>query len=270
MKGPKTILLSIAVCIPMHGSLYAYTQTEVEFISRYSVDPALKNILDQHAYEIEDKLDKLAHRGLKEHATWQFDWLPGYYVKYNLSRIRGMERIKRCIEENNLDLLGVPDKRIYHVKGRPEILDNRNYVVVIKAIETDPAFQVLSLRHVQQLATLMRKSTYISMTATNYIRTHNNKLIIIDTESTFDKKLLLSKGFMRLISAFHDINKDYTQEALEFVLNQMAYMLATRRRPERNNLYKEIMRHLRRPKEAQWNYIEFFEKSYKQALSVRR
>ena len=233
--------------------------TEEEFIAKYAVDPEIAEILDKNVIAIEDHLNRIKRNHITEHETWTFPWLPGYIVKFNLARIYGMERMRRCIEKNNLDLLGLPDKRIYHVKGRPTKLSNFNYVVVVKLVEKDPNAQPMTTRHVEQLIRLMKDTGYVSTTSANYIRTYNGKLIIIDTESTYDLSLLVSKGFMRLISPRHNIAKDYTQEALEFLIIQMVAEMRKNKKRARKSLQKEIEGHLRKGPRS-LNYPAFFRK----------
>lgn len=193
------------------------------FIQKYEVDPELKNLLDEHHQDIVAHLKYFAKHGLPKSPTvWQFKWLPGYYVKYNLARIDGMERIKKAIKDHNLDLLDVPEKRIYHVKGRPREVSNMNYVVIVKKIERDHHAQPMSKRHAEQMIKLIKESEYVSMSANNYIRTYNGKIVVIDTESTFDKNKFLSRGLMRLISEPHVISKDYTADALKLILAHLA------------------------------------------------
>ncbi len=140
-----------------------------DFIEKHSVEPALQEILDDHADEIYKCLKKI-HHGSKNHGVWKFKWLPGHYVKYGLARIRGMEKMKKCIKEHDLDLLTVPDKKIYHIKGRPQELSNDNYAVIIKGVDRTPDPEPLTLEQVKQLCTIIHETKYISMTSSNFIR----------------------------------------------------------------------------------------------------
>lgn len=237
----------------------ANSQSELDFIARYQVDPATAHILDAHAEDILAHLHRIQKHNITEHETWTFRWLPGYIVKFNLERIHGMEKMRRCIVKHNLDLLTLPDKRIYHVKGRPTLLNNMNYVVVIKMIETDPNRQPMTPRHIEQLIVLMEETGYISTTATNYIRTYHGKLAMIDTESTFDKSKLLSKGYMRLISAYHKVKKDYTKEALQYLLTRMAVEFLRYSKSDYKAIYTEIKDQLKKASITDWDPSEFFD-----------
>lgn len=258
MKLRMQVLSLILVLFTSHYS-FANSQFELDFIARYQVDPAIAGILDAHAEDILAHLHRIQKHHITEHETWTFRWLPGYIVKFNLNRIHGMEKMRRCIVKHNLDLLTLPDKRIYHVKGRPAALNNMNYVVVAKMIETDPDRQPMTPRHIDQLITLMEETGYISTTATNYIRTYNGKLAMIDTESTYDKSKLLSKGYMRLISAYHKVKKDYTKEALQYLLTRMAAEFLRYNKSDYKTIYAEIKDQLKKAAITDWNPIEFFD-----------
>ena len=263
MKVTMLFLVS-ALIVGGCQTIKALSQADREFIDKYRVDPEIEAILDAHAQEIAKKLSKIARSGRQEHHTWVFDWLPGYHVKFNLARIHGMERMQRCIEKFNLDLLGVPDKRIYHVKGRPLVLNNMNYVVVVKHIPTDPQAKPLTLRHVQQLTTLMKETEYVDTTCTNCVRAYNDKIIMIDTESEFDRKKLLSRGYMRLIYTLRGYDRDYTKEALQYILGQMALLLTRYHGEERKQLHNEILSRLNR-KPSSWDCVRYFEEQLQKA-----
>ncbi len=188
------------------------------YLSTYAVDPEIKAILDEHRKIIDKKVKKIHGKKLS-HAlgVWQFDWLPGYYIKYGAERIKGMHRIKKCIKNYNLDLVSVPDKRLYHIPGRPEEFNDRNYVIVVKAVEKEP--QPLTVEQVKQLCTIIKKTGYMDMTDTNYRRAPDGKLYIIDTEG-FNKSRII-KGFLRMIGTKHDLNTDYTPEALKYLFAEI-------------------------------------------------
>ena len=136
--------------------------------------------------------------------------------------------MNRAIKKHNLNLLTMPDKRIYHVKGRPDRLNNQNYVVVIKAVEEAKHPKPLNLKQVQQLSTLIKETAYVSLTSTNYIRMDNDKIALIDTESTFDPAKI-SKGLFRFIQG-GNIDVEYTDEAVEFIIADLIEYIGSRSR----------------------------------------
>lgn len=251
--------LALLCIISLTSTVSAQAQSEADFIKKYLVDPEVAAILDSHHEEIDKVLKKAHESGRTLHTTWNFPWLSDYMVKINIDRIYGMEKMQRCIEKHNLDLIMVPDKRIYHIKGRPTKLTSNNYLVVVKKIKTDPDRQPMSLRLIKQLVTLMKETEYISVTSSNYIRTFHGKIAMIDTESNFEIKKLLSGGYIRLISTGHDLSKDYTEEALKYILSEMAHELRKVRSDKYGALYSEITRYLKRAKHQRWDYHSFLE-----------
>ncbi len=217
MKYRTIILLCTLVSIRCGRSASYYIDT-------YAVDPSIEVLLDAHAHTLARKIDKLHGKRLR-HAlgVWQFDWLPGYYVKYGVERIKGVDRLKRCIDNYNLTLLAVPDKRLYHIPGRSKALTNDNYVIVVPAIEKHPVHQPLSVEEVTQLCTLIKKTGYMDMTDTNYRRAPDGKIYLTDTEG-FNKDRII-KGFLRMVGTEHDLNNDYTIPALKYLFSEIKHHL---------------------------------------------
>lgn len=257
-KGIKGLLLTSLLILS--NVLSVQCRSEEEFIKKYLVDADVAEILDSHHEEIHRVLKQARENGRTQHTTWNFRWLPDYMVKLNIDRLYGMEKMQRCIEKFNLDLIMVPDKRIYHIKSRPTALSSENYLVVVKKIETDPHRQPMSLRLVKQLITLMKETEYISVTSANYIRTYHGKIAMIDTESNFEIKKLLSGGYMRLLGSGHNLSKDYTEEALKYILSQAAHELRKVRAAKFDALLSEITSKLKKAKPSDWDYLNFFEK----------
>ena len=230
--------------------------SEEAFINKYSVDKDLQEILDNHYEDISYEMRRFLKPGRCKHGVWTFSWLPGYYVKYNLDRIYGMERMQRRITKYNLDLITLPDKRIYNLKGRPTKLTNKNYVVIIPTVEEEKITEPMSLRLVQQMCTLMHQTGYVSMTKANYIRDKNGIITMIDTESTFDHTIPFL-GFRRLLSAGHQVN-DYTKKAIKYILREIAYLIGPK---NSGKAYKEIIGYLKESKKTRtWKLIDYFDK----------
>lgn len=188
-------------------------------IQKYEIEPHIKIILDAHSKEIAQKI-KSTHTTTQWHGVWEFPWLPGYYVKYGLERIKGVEHIRTCIMNNHLDGITTPDKRIYHIKGRPSTVSNLNYAVVVKAVESAKDRKPLSLEQVKQLCKIIRKADYVDMNHSNYIPMDDGRLCLIDTEGIFNRNQHI-KGFLRMIGTGHDLNKHYTEEALLHLFAQV-------------------------------------------------
>lgn len=243
----------------LFSSLLAATSDEA-FIQKYRVEEELRAVLDAHCEEIETALTEFNQRDvkkrkIKKHGVWKFPWLPGYFVKYNLDRIYGMERMLKCITKHNLDLIKLPDKRIYHIKNRPTTLSNDNYLVVIQGVEPETDLGPITLKQVQQLGVLMKETGYVSMTKTNYIRGKNDIITMIDTESTFDYNNPFL-GFRRLLSAGHSVD-EYTEEAVKYILRELGRIIRT---SHPNNAYNQIIGYLKNSnKSREWDLFNYFD-----------
>jgi hypothetical protein len=235
-------------------------ESEGAFISKYAVGEDLKAILDDHSEEIEAALKEFNQRDtkkrkIKKHGVWRFPWLPGYFIKYNLDRIYGMERMLKCIKRHNLDLIKLPDKRIYHIKNRPTTLSNDNYLVVIQGVEPETDLGPITLKQVQQLGVLMKETGYVSMTKTNYIRGKNDVVTMIDTESTFDYNNPFL-GFRRLLSAGHSVD-EYTEEAVKYILRELGRIIRT---SHPKDAYDQIIGYLKNSnKSREWDLFNYFD-----------
>jgi hypothetical protein len=235
------------------------------YIERYLVEPEIAALLDLHSDDVSKKIEKIYESRTQKHGVWQFDWLPGYYVKYGLARIDGMERMKKCIKDHNLDHLTVPNKKIYHIKGRPHELSDLNYAAVIKEVNAAPKHKPLTLDEVKQLCTIIHETDYISVTSRNFIRTKDGKLSLIDTESTYSRKKLL-KGFLRMIGGYYDLNKDYEQEALKHVFGEIRTYLS--KHPEKADSALPLLHsYLKQQKKPYlWDYTSYFKSYFKDYL----
>ncbi len=242
------ILLLITV-----ASYHQITPKSNISLASYMVDQELEEILDDHVDELYKRLKKI-HNGSRNHGVWKFEWLPGYYIKYGLERIIGMEKMKRCIKHHNLNLLTVPDKKIYHLKGNSKAISNKNYAVIIKAVDhsTDP--KPLTLEQVKQLCTIIHETKYISMTSTNFIRGTDGLLHLIDTEATFSSGAIL-RGFLRMITTRPDLNKQYTKEALKHIFHEIKARLDHHSQWKQAEVLEKINAALRRQERPySWDY----------------
>ncbi len=255
MKNSKIVLILSIL------TLSASTRG-VDIFKTYAVDREIKSILDMHSDEIFAKIKKV-HTTTQWHGVWQFEWLPGYYIKYGLDRIKGVERIRHCIEAYKLDLLTTPDKRLYHIKGQPTELSSLNYAVIIKEVEATDTPQPLTLEHVKQLCTIIHKADYIDMTSTNYIKMANGKLCLIDTEGIFNASKRI-KGFLRMIGTLHNLNTNYTQEALKHIFFEIKQEL--RRRPDQVSFALPYLKRelLAQEQPYSWDYISYANSYFKE------
>jgi hypothetical protein len=216
-----TVILGLLT--PTFG--YALTQEEEHFIREHYVDESIARELDRHHDQLFALVSKIEKTDLQKHGVWTFDWLPGYYVKYNILRIFNVEKIRECIAEFRLDLMHAPEKKLYHIKGRPLELDNLNYLVVIKKVRSCPVAskKPLTRRHVQQFITIIKQTGHISTAQGNYLRIAPDGISFIDTDGTFDKARAFT-GIIRLLE-HKNLKTYYTQDALRYLLEQIAELL---------------------------------------------
>lgn len=260
------ILLGILFSLISVTSILPLSESDRSFIRKYSVDSSVKAILDAHAQEI---IHAFETRKTAHHQAWSFPWLPGYLIKYGIDRIEGAERIRSCIKEHKLDLITVPDKRIYHIKGMPTELNKYNYAVVEKMLKQEEAFRPLNLRQVQQLCVLVKKAGYVSITPNhNFLRLMNNRLAIIDTELLhFRNSHKAYKGLIRFIyDARHqnyDLNTDFTKKALKYVFEELAKTYETKSDKEIKLACTKIYRQFKKQRTPHsWDYVSLFEKTF--------
>ena len=219
MKLKVLLLLGIAI------DLSALSEKEKAYIEKYSVDSEIQATLDEHHEQITKKIKNFKKSGNGKHGVWTFPWLPGYYVKYNLERIYGMALMNHAIKMRNLDLLTVPDKRIYHIKGSPDHVCNDNYLVVVKAVNGIKTPKPLNLKQVRQMSTLIKKTGYLSLTVTNYIQLENDRLALIDTEGTYNSQMI-PKGLFRFVQGGCNY-ADYEDDALAYIIKRLNVIIAT-------------------------------------------
>ena len=122
------------------------------------------------------------------------------------------------------DSMHTPRKYLYHLKGRPKELDNRNYVVVIKELYPDKSEQVkpMTLKQVTQFITLIEKTGHCSTFGHNYLRLSGGRISFIDTDGTFNKKNPI-RGIIGLLN--HDLATYYTPDALYYIIDRIAQHL---------------------------------------------
>jgi len=231
----------------------------------YLVEPEIAAILDQHVDELYAKVKKIHPKTVRINrlGVWKFDWLPGYYVKYGLDRIAGMEKVKKCIEEFNLNLLTVPDKKIYHLKGRPFDMSNLNYVVIIPEVKRAQNRPPHHKEYVRQLCTLMYESGYIDLTNANYITMDDGRVCIIDTESYFDRSQFL-KGLLRMLGHNTNWNTFYTEDGLKYLLGEIKKQV-TRKPHLAENAVHTIRKRLREQKSPYvWDYADYIMNYFKE------
>jgi len=199
-------------------------------LENYNVSLSIKAILDEHKEELFEAFTSCnPDVCLQKRRVYEFPWLPGYVVKKNLSRIRGVERARRIAEENNLDCIEFPEKRAYEVDGR--------VFIIVPKVNPDPNPEPFTLRQVQQLWKFVLKSNYNDLHKENYMRLKNGKIVIIDTEQRSFGRMF--RGLARFIRNHYP--HDYEEDAFKYVLENLADYFAHNIPQDIHNLSDRII-----------------------------
>lgn len=219
-------------------SVTSQATSEKEFVKTHLVNTEIRAVLDQHADQLYSLVDKIHQTPYQKHGVWKFDWLPGYYVKYNVKRLFMRERIASCITKNNLNLLSIPQKYLYPIKGRPEAVHNLNYLIVVEDVPSVAHSKPLGIEYAHQLVKLIKETGHCSTYACNYLELEDGKLAFIDTDGTFNKKNSI-RGIIDLLR--RDLSSYYTEEARTYLIDQLARSMVRLTSAEQQIAKKRIL-----------------------------
>ena len=217
----KKLLIGALISVATQAlTLPAHIQEEA-FIAAHLVDKDIEAILDKYSDQLGRLVDKVRATERRKHGVWQFDWLPGYYIKYNVDRVYKRDLVADCIERNGLDLMHTPVKQFYHIKGRSQKLHSLNYVVIVEKVHDDKKSykKRMSLEQVKQFCKIIEETGHISTYMSNYLRLENDKLSFIDTDGTFNKNFYV-RGIMDLLNC--SLGSYYEPEALDYIIDRIA------------------------------------------------
>ncbi len=212
-----------------------------EFISAHSVTSELETILDSHSNELEAMIGKCIKQkpGTKcetDYAVKEFSWLPGYFVKFGVDRLKNAESLRFFIEKHQLNLLMVPQKYYYHIQGRPYDLADSNYLIISKKVELDQNSRI-NKEQMTQLALLVELHGSVDNHAGNMLPMKDGRVALVDTGSegnyaswawwdedlplTEEQKLFL--GFVRFIGEDGDFleSEVIDCDAYELIVNKI-------------------------------------------------
>ncbi len=186
----------------------AKKQLKAKGLAKAAAEAIVQNKLsiDQAEQKCSEKIDDILralvmpnskYRFDSEKLFVKFDWLPGYLIKTDESRVVGAEEILRpCIEKYNLNLLGVPQKRRCPIPDEallPNDLKNyyrirSNTLCVVEYIQGTQQWR-WTLAQTQQMVTLLTQAekTFVDCVPQNFVCTPQGKVFIIDTEAKWIK-----------------------------------------------------------------------------------
>ncbi len=219
----RIMLIGLLYCtaVQCRSHSVALPMVDEAFIKDHYVSDEIANILDKQSEKLASLARKVHESPRQKHGVWTLRELPGYYVKYNVSRVTKCELLARVIEEEGLDLLHVPDKRLYHIKGRPYEFHSLNYVVVIKKVKDDRKEyrKRMNLEQVRQIITVIKESGHLSLYEPNHLRLSGGRISFIDTDGGFDKDKI-TVGIIRMFD--RNLSHYYTPEALAYITDEIA------------------------------------------------
>ncbi len=150
-----------------------------------SLPHEVKHRLDNHTQELGNMLLKF-NDNAECRMGWSVEsvpWLPGWFIKYGIERVANRRRLQEVIEKNNIDLISVVEKYLYHVAGRPDSLSSENYLVLAKKASGKMGKgQSLGRNQVEQLWQLAIEAKHYDLHPGNYLTTEEGKVVIFDTD----------------------------------------------------------------------------------------
>lgn len=146
----------------------------------------VKGILAQHTQELGNLIEfyKQLPKARLGRNIIQKDWLPDYFIKFGIQRMRNQQKLKRIIADEGFDALAVEDAYFYHIPGKSECLSDNNYIMITKKVLSKPLADNnhLTLKQTQQLWQLALRAKHYDMHPGNYIIDENGTIVIIDTD----------------------------------------------------------------------------------------
>lgn len=221
------LLLPYVLLLLTDTTLLSAQPATSNFMEYLPVSEEIRTSLDAHVDELTLLID-LCEKNKCQHGIGvaEFPWLPNFLIKYDvIRRINGAAQLDECIKKYSLDLLAVPQKYIYHIKGRAETTSKHNYLVVVpKVVRQKPV--PLGSTHIKQLCTLMEHTDFYDPWKDNIFFTGANMLTIIDTgidvqkgPFSFNLKNFL-RGLEMLVGSF-DIEEKAFADLIEHVHDLM-------------------------------------------------
>ena len=134
----------------------------------------------------------LASRGnlIMEHPD-----LPGWVIKYgrrfswmfnNIARINMAEEIQAYLDKKHITSVVMPQKKLFHIPGRPKKFRNQNYLVFSEKMNVQPREEprILSRKTVKETCRVIWHFGLVDASAGNFCLLDNEHVTIVDTEPT--------------------------------------------------------------------------------------
>jgi len=209
-------LLCIYACLAFYQLLPMESNSILE---QYKNPDALYTRALLKDTRLQNKLDNLIiPSGSK---VLKYSFLPEYYIKSGINRILGADRINQCIERCNLAYCAVARKYLYHVPGKPQNFDNKNYFVLAKTVheDEDTAF---TLPMVRDILTVFKETGFNDIFDNNNIIKSYNTAFFVDTDLNGFNALLISNMYPRILQEFVD-NYTMTPEGRDYIEREISH-----------------------------------------------
>lgn len=105
------------------------------------------------------------------------------FMKYDVDRVILAEKLKKFIEQNNLDQLDVAAKYVYPLEDQNGSVRWRVFSEMVPSLEKGFEGKKITLKELQQLIKVSEDFTYADWHDGNLIRSTDGKLVFVDTES---------------------------------------------------------------------------------------
>ena len=118
-------------------------------------------------------------------AAAEFNWLPGYIVKLDAEqRVKGGQYLKKCITDNNLDLIIIPDQYLYIIPESYHPYTELTELSIGKKIEgIQGKDQTINVHQTKQFIKLIIETGIADLKWRNLVHCEDGKIALIDTES---------------------------------------------------------------------------------------
>lgn len=147
----------------------------------------------------------------------QCSGVPGWYIKHNAAdRLEGADTIQKALAElKKTDLFVLPQKYLYNAP------DKQQYVVAQAVEKIHSTFGVEDVKEIMRVA---KKSGWYDCHPSNFFRTRDNKIALVDTKSLVDQESLANQYQLKfyIVNQFLKTTKTdvYTPDALHYLKNK--------------------------------------------------
>ncbi|MDR3549818.1 MAG: hypothetical protein P4L31_00245 [Candidatus Babeliales bacterium] len=179
-----TLLTTFSVGTIVHGAQPAPAAPTL-----FQETPTLPEERAKVAILIDSRLDEVFKKLQEEGQCIACDWLPGYFIKKNTSRIAGAQALQKCITDHKLNLLRISEKWVYEMPAQYKEQGYPNLVIAKKIEEKNGHVdtKIIDLEQAKQICTLLKHAQYdncyyADTHSGNFLHCSDGRIGLIDTE----------------------------------------------------------------------------------------